>query len=117
MKKGFTLIELIVVIAILAILSVILIPSIIGYRQKAEKSKYSEDARSLNYAIKMYESDYNGKISDVIDNNDISKLKDLVNEFPSEYLGKSKSDVEAIANGDEIMYRQGNSYIIESAHH
>lgn len=117
MKKGFTLIEMIIVIAILAIISAILVPSIAGYKQKAEKTKFSEDAKGLSHAIHMYEADYEGTISDVIDSNDIYKLKNLVDNFPSEYFGKSKSDVEAIANGDEIMYRQGNSYIIESVPH
>lgn len=45
-KKGFTLIELIVVIAILAILAAILIPSITGYIEKANDATASANARS-----------------------------------------------------------------------
>lgn len=45
-KKGFTLIELIVVIAILAILAAILIPSITGYINSATEQKNSANARS-----------------------------------------------------------------------
>lgn len=45
-KKGFTLIELIVVIAILAILAGILIPSITGYISQATEAKNSANARS-----------------------------------------------------------------------
>lgn len=45
-KKGFTLIELIVVIAILAILALILVPSITGYIAKAEAAKNQANARS-----------------------------------------------------------------------
>jgi type IV pilus assembly protein PilA len=46
-KKGFTLIELIVVIAILAILAAILIPSITNYITEAEEARDMANARSL----------------------------------------------------------------------
>jgi prepilin-type N-terminal cleavage/methylation domain-containing protein len=45
-KKGFTLIELIVVIAILAILALILVPSITGYIEKANDAKNQANARA-----------------------------------------------------------------------
>mgnify|MGYP001811342879 CR=1 FL=1 len=45
-KKGFTLIELIVVIAILAILAAILIPSLTGYITKATNQKNAANCRS-----------------------------------------------------------------------
>ena len=38
-KKGFTLVELIVVLVILAILAALLIPALTGYIDKARKSK------------------------------------------------------------------------------
>ncbi len=46
-KKGFTLVELIVVIAILAILALILIPAITGYIAKADQSRLDSSARAL----------------------------------------------------------------------
>lgn len=46
-KKGFTLIELVVVIAILAVLALILIPSITGYVKKADDAKNLANARSI----------------------------------------------------------------------
>jgi len=54
-KKGFTLIELIVVIAILAILVAILIPSLTNYIDAANKSKNQANCRSLytEYALKV----------------------------------------------------------------
>ena len=48
-KKGFTLIELIVVIAILAILAAILIPAITGYIKRAENAKDQANCRA-NYS-------------------------------------------------------------------
>jgi len=45
-KKGFTLIELIVVIAIIAILAAILIPALLNYINAANRSKAQSDCRS-----------------------------------------------------------------------
>ena len=52
-KKGFTLIELIVVIAILAILALILIPSLSGYIAKATSAKDDANARAAYSAAML----------------------------------------------------------------
>jgi len=41
-KKGFTLVEIIVVLVILAILAAIAVPSVLGYVEEAKKEKYKE---------------------------------------------------------------------------
>lgn len=46
-KGGFTLMELIIVIAILAILAAILVPSMIGYMDRAKDSVGSANARTV----------------------------------------------------------------------
>jgi len=52
-KKGFTLIELIVVIAILAILAAILIPAVTGYITKATDAKNTANCRAYYSQISM----------------------------------------------------------------
>jgi prepilin-type N-terminal cleavage/methylation domain-containing protein len=52
-KKGFTLIELIVVIAILAILAAILIPAVTGYITKATEAKDSANCRALYSQVSL----------------------------------------------------------------
>jgi len=52
-KKGFTLIELIVVIAILAILAAILIPSVTGYIAKATEAKDAANCRALYSQVSL----------------------------------------------------------------
>ena len=46
-KKGFTLIEMIVVIAIIGILAAILVPSMVGYLQTAKDSKNLANAKTV----------------------------------------------------------------------
>lgn len=50
-KKGFTLIELIVVIAIIAILAAVLIPRFAGFTKSAHKNAAISNARNLLLAI------------------------------------------------------------------
>ena len=53
-KKGFTLVELVVVIAILGILAAIAIPAVIGIINSANESQGKTDAASLSNACKTY---------------------------------------------------------------
>lgn len=46
-KKGFTLVELIVVLVILAILAALLVPALTGYIDKANKEKVVSETRML----------------------------------------------------------------------
>jgi len=55
-KKGFTLIELVVVIAILAVLAAILVPSIMGYVDEATKAKDAANSRTIYTEYTMAEA-------------------------------------------------------------
>jgi type IV pilus assembly protein PilA len=50
-KKGFTLIELIVVIAILGILAAILIPRFTGFQEKARRTQIVTDGKQMATAV------------------------------------------------------------------
>ena len=52
-KKGFTIVELVIVIAVIAILSAVLIPTFGGITEKANKSALDQEAKNAftNYLI------------------------------------------------------------------
>jgi type II secretion system protein G len=53
-KKGFTLVELLVVVAILAILSVALLPSVLGYSDKARDTRAAKDIRNFTTVVEAF---------------------------------------------------------------
>lgn len=64
-KRGFTLVELIVVLVILAVLAALLIPALTGYIDKARKSQVVAETRMLTQAVQtemstLYASDEYG---------------------------------------------------------
>lgn len=60
-KKGFTLVELIVVLVILAILAALLVPALTGYIDKANKEKVIVEARMAVMAAQTEASSLYGK--------------------------------------------------------
>ena len=60
-KKGFTLVELVVVLVILAILAALLIPSLTGYIDKANKEKVVAETRMVAMAVQTELSEAYGQ--------------------------------------------------------
>ncbi|MEW6067190.1 MAG: prepilin-type N-terminal cleavage/methylation domain-containing protein [Nitrospirota bacterium] len=57
-KKGFTLVELLVVVAIIGILAAIAIPQFAAYRTKAYNSAAESDVRNVKTNMEAYYADY-----------------------------------------------------------
>ncbi len=60
-NKGFTLVELIVVLVILAILAAALVPSLLGYIDRARESKYFEEGHAIYTALQVVEDEQYAK--------------------------------------------------------
>lgn len=65
-QNGFSLIEILVVIGIIGILSSLLIPNLIGVRQRARDSQRKSDIRQMQSALELYRAD-NAAYPSVID--------------------------------------------------
>ena len=53
-KKGFTLVELIIVLVILAVLAAILVPALLGFVDKAKSKQSALDAKTIYEATQVY---------------------------------------------------------------
>lgn len=58
-SKAFTLIELLIVIAVIGILVAVILPNLIGMRERAQDTKKKNDLVQIKNALRMYYNDYN----------------------------------------------------------
>ncbi|SCX98796.1 prepilin-type N-terminal cleavage/methylation domain-containing protein [Lachnospiraceae bacterium XPB1003] len=72
-NKGFTLVELIVVLVILAILAAILVPTLLGYIDKARSEKDFATAQAVRVATQAQIDELYGKGDDKVEKSDINK--------------------------------------------
>lgn len=112
-KKGFTLVELIVVLVILAILAALLIPALTGYIDKANKEKVVSETRMVVMAAQTELSEAYGnagagkKIAVSASNN--ATLTSAITKL-SEIKDTAHFKVEATAGAKitKVTYDDGN---------
>lgn len=66
-KKGFTLIELMVVMTIIAVLSVLIIGAIQAARKASFESQNRGNARTIEVALESYAAKHNGQYPSITD--------------------------------------------------
>lgn len=91
-KKGFTLVELIVVIAILGILAAIAVPKFAASRENATITTHNANVRTLESAANVYVSGGGGETEWTGDTEGTEEWGGFVQEWPevpSSLVGKS----------------------------
>ncbi|MEG0035815.1 MAG: prepilin-type N-terminal cleavage/methylation domain-containing protein, partial [Oscillospiraceae bacterium] len=121
-KKGFTLVELIVVIAILGVLMVVLVPQYIQYVEKSrvsvDESYVGEVAHTMELAAAGNEAlygksvaltfDNNGKWTVTADANNAAAVTAMTTELTSVYPNNDKA-VAATPIFKSKLYKTGNT--------
>ena len=95
-KKGFTLLERLVVLAILAILIAIAIPVYKGQKEKAAITAHNANVRVLETAVESYRQD-NGKLPEDLDKLVPNYIKS-VPKVPAGALKKAAEDNDKESN-------------------
>ena len=105
-KKGFTVVELVIVIAIIAILAAVLIPTFAGLIQKANESKDTQLVKNLNTALAADNKEHK-TMTDALDaaaafGYDVGKIN--ASATGNEILWDSKNDVFCYLKGGNVEY-------------
>ncbi len=118
-KKGFTIVELVIVIAVIAILSAVLIPTFSSVIRKAKMSNDTQLIRNLNISLKADEA-INGKPETMHealeitagDGYDVAKIN--ASAVGNEILWDGLNNVFCYFNGEKIEYIPENSGVEET---
>jgi prepilin-type N-terminal cleavage/methylation domain-containing protein len=65
-RRGFTLVEIMIVVAIIALLAAIAVPGFLRARKRSQASKILNDLRMIDAAVDQYAIETNKKTNDVV---------------------------------------------------
>ena len=123
-KKGFTLVELIVVLVILAILAALLVPALTGYIDKANQEKVIAECRSVVVAAQTTASEYYGLTKEFDATSDAGKgyIKNALAQVKTlseatdkwTYAITVSYDGTSVPKGTvtEVKFWDGNAYVV-----
>ena len=98
-KKGFTLIEIIVVLVILAILAAAAIPTMNGFINEAKIKQYTAEARAIAVACRMIEIE-----TDSVDKPDFNCAENSATDRIKELTGIESFNIGALISSENGSY-------------
>jgi prepilin-type N-terminal cleavage/methylation domain-containing protein len=127
-RGGFTLVELLVVVTITAILAALLLPALLGAKEKSSRAVCKSNLRQLLLAVHDYASDNDDFLPSSADNKGYYhsiRLSDVTFTNMVHYLGGSSNllycpnldlaSSDTLAGHDDYGYVIGYSYLVHKA--
>src|SRR5580698_9025480 len=81
LRRGFTLVEIMVVVAIIAMLAAIATSNVLRARKRAQAVKILDDLRSIDGALDQYALDYNKQTGDPAMFSDLTPYMKTMNKL------------------------------------
>ena len=106
-RKGFTLVELIVVLVILAILAALLIPALTGYIDKANKEKVIAECRMAVMAVQTESTTIYGAKGEVAPADFTEAEKKTIRDL-AEVSGHWTAEVDASGKVTKLTYKNAS---------
>lgn len=113
-KKGFTLVELVIVVAVLVIIAGIAIPTVHNVIGNANKAADTSNAQSIELAIKTFEAETaSNTAADIKDSNGNSSTNDLVDLLSAYGINLDLSKLKQ--SGNEYYYNGNNGKVVAAS--